>query len=123
MGGGNNQAANYQQAPNQPVYMQGSNQAQSPQVVYMQSQNEPQIQYVHTGGGGGSNAYAQSNKNKDDSDEAKKTQAEEPEENLIDLDKITSRVTNSTQKKVNELVEQYPDETVSVIRNWLYESK
>ncbi len=100
----------------QQLYMQ--NQQQNPQMVYMQGQADPQIQYVQA-------PYNQNQplQNEEKKKEEKEEEPEEVKSDGIDLDKITSNVTNSTQKKVNELVEQYPEETVSVIRSWLYESK
>ena len=46
---------------------------------------------------------------------------EEDEEDLIDMDKVKGRVKASTVQKVNELVEKHPTETVSVLRNWMYQ--
>jgi len=40
---------------------------------------------------------------------------------MIDMDKVEGRVKASSMQKVNELVEKHPEETVSVIRNWMYQ--
>lgn len=46
---------------------------------------------------------------------------EEEEDSLINLQGIEGKVKASTVKKVEEIVESYPAEAVSVIRNWLSE--
>ncbi|HBR69969.1 MAG TPA: hypothetical protein DEA55_11400 [Rhodospirillaceae bacterium] len=45
-------------------------------------------------------------------------QAEE-EDSLINIKGVEGRVKASTLKKVEEIVENYPAETVSVIRSWM----
>lgn len=40
---------------------------------------------------------------------------------LIDIDQVEGRVKASSIKKVGEIVERHPDETVSILRNWLYQ--
>ena len=44
--------------------------------------------------------------------------AEQPE-NMIDLEKVEGRVRESTLKKVNEIVDTSPDQSVSVVRSWM----
>ncbi|PCI99716.1 MAG: flagellar M-ring protein FliF [Alphaproteobacteria bacterium] len=44
---------------------------------------------------------------------------EDDEDDLINIQGIEGRVKASTVKKVEEIVENYPDETVSVIRSWM----
>tara|TARA_Y100001934_G_scaffold280418_1_gene387094 strand:+ start:826 stop:2511 length:1686 start_codon:yes stop_codon:yes gene_type:complete len=46
---------------------------------------------------------------------------EEEQEDLIDMEKVKGRVKASTVEKVNELVTKHPTETVSVLRNWMYQ--
>ncbi len=43
----------------------------------------------------------------------------EEEESLISIDGVQGKVKASSVKKVEEIVENYPTETVSVIRNWM----
>jgi flagellar M-ring protein FliF len=45
--------------------------------------------------------------------------ADEPENNLIDVQKVEGRVKASSLKKVEDIVTAYPEETVSVLRNWM----
>jgi flagellar M-ring protein FliF len=45
---------------------------------------------------------------------------EEEQEELIDVAQIDGRVRASTIKKIGEIVENHPEETVSIIREWLY---
>ena len=45
---------------------------------------------------------------------------DEPE-SLIDLDRIEGQVKASSVKKIGELVDKHPTETVSILRNWLYQ--
>ncbi len=46
--------------------------------------------------------------------------AESEEDSLIDIARIEGQVKASSVKKVVELVERHPDETVAIMRNWLY---
>ena len=47
------------------------------------------------------------------------TESEQLEE-LIDIAKVEGRVKASSVKKIGEIIEQHPEEAVSIIRNWLY---
>ncbi len=47
--------------------------------------------------------------------------AQPEEEELIDVAQIDGRVRASTIKKIGEIVEHHPEETVSIIREWLYQ--
>lgn len=47
------------------------------------------------------------------------TDSEQLEE-LIDIAKVEGRVKASSVKKIGEIIEQHPEEAVSIIRNWLY---
>lgn len=42
-------------------------------------------------------------------------------DDMINMDKVEGRVKAAAVQKVNELVEKHPNETVSVIRNWMYQ--
>ncbi|MCB9982329.1 MAG: flagellar M-ring protein FliF [Rhodospirillales bacterium] len=44
---------------------------------------------------------------------------EEEEESLIDIQGVEGKVKSSSIRKVEEIVENYPNETVSVIRSWM----
>ncbi len=44
---------------------------------------------------------------------------EEPD-SMIDLDRVEGRVKASTLKKIAEIVERHPEETVGIIRQWMY---
>lgn len=46
---------------------------------------------------------------------------EETESNMIDVQKVQGKVKASSVKKVEDIVENYPTETVSVIRSWMTE--
>ena len=43
------------------------------------------------------------------------------EESLINIAGVDGAVKSSSMKKVTEIVESYPDETLSVIRSWMTE--
>ncbi len=43
----------------------------------------------------------------------------ESDETMIDIEKVEGRVKESSIKKVQEIVDQYPDESVAVIRSWM----
>lgn len=44
----------------------------------------------------------------------------EPEENsMIDIRSVQGRVRESAVKKVNEIIDQYPEESLGVVRNWM----
>lgn len=42
-------------------------------------------------------------------------------EAMIDLGKIEGRVKASTVKKVGDIVDKHPEETVQIVRNWMYQ--
>jgi len=42
-------------------------------------------------------------------------------ENMIDIARVEGKVRESSVKKVSELISGHPDETLSIIRNWLHE--
>jgi flagellar M-ring protein FliF len=46
--------------------------------------------------------------------------AVEEEDTMIDLDAVEGRVKASTLKKIAEIVERHPEETVGIIRQWMY---
>lgn len=41
-------------------------------------------------------------------------------ESTIDLKRVEGRVKESSMKKIAEIVEKHPEETVSILRNWMY---
>ena len=45
--------------------------------------------------------------------------AKQAEESLVDIQGVEGKVKASTLKKVEEIVDNYPTETVSVIRSWM----
>ncbi len=44
---------------------------------------------------------------------------EEADEDMINIDRIQGKVRSSTYKKINNLVEKHPEETVQILRQWL----
>ncbi len=44
---------------------------------------------------------------------------EEPEEAMIDLEQVRGRVKSSSVRKINDLVDTQPDETLTIIRSWM----
>ncbi len=42
---------------------------------------------------------------------------------LIDIDRVEGRVKASSVKKVGEIVDKHPEEALSIIRSWIYESE
>ena len=44
-------------------------------------------------------------------------------EQLIDLQKVEGRVRASSVRKIGEIVDQHPEEAVSIIRSWLYQQQ
>lgn len=49
--------------------------------------------------------------------------AEEDDDELIHLDRVKGRMKSGVMRQVNELIEQYPEEALSVLRQWLYEGE
>ncbi len=47
--------------------------------------------------------------------------ADEDEDQLINLDQVDGRVKASTLKKISEIVERHPEETVGILRQWMYQ--
>ncbi len=50
-------------------------------------------------------------------------EAEARAESLIDLDQVEGKVRASSISKLGDLVDNHPDETVAIIRNWMYQEK
>ena len=48
-------------------------------------------------------------------------QMEEEADDMIDLARIEGKVRASTLKKIEEIVERHPEETVGIIRQWMNE--
>jgi flagellar M-ring protein FliF len=46
---------------------------------------------------------------------------EEDGDQLINLDQVDGRVKASTLKKISEIVERHPEETVGILRQWMYQ--
>ena len=46
---------------------------------------------------------------------------EEDDDGLINLDQVDGRVKASTLKKISEIVERHPEETVGILRQWMYQ--
>ena len=46
---------------------------------------------------------------------------EEEEDQLINLDQVDGRVKASTLKKISEIVDRHPEETVGILRQWMYQ--
>jgi flagellar M-ring protein FliF len=44
-------------------------------------------------------------------------------EHSIDVANVSGQVKASSMKKIAEMIEQHPDESVSILRNWLNESE
>ncbi len=47
--------------------------------------------------------------------------AQPEEDDMIDIAQVDGRVRASTIKKISEIVEHHPEETVAIIREWLYQ--
>lgn len=45
---------------------------------------------------------------------------EEDEESMINIDRVKGRVKSSMYRKINELVEKHPDETLTILRQWVF---
>ncbi len=45
---------------------------------------------------------------------------EEDDDELINIDRVHGRVKSGTFRKINELVDKYPDETLFVFRQWMF---
>lgn len=42
-------------------------------------------------------------------------------DDMIDIDKVAGRVRAGTVKKIGDIVDKHPDESLSIIRNWMYQ--
>jgi len=40
---------------------------------------------------------------------------------LIDIDRVEGRVKASSVKKVGEIVEKHPEESLAILRSWMYQ--
>jgi flagellar M-ring protein FliF len=45
----------------------------------------------------------------------------EDEDTLIDISKVEGRVKKSSIKKIGEIVEKHPEETIAILRQWMYQ--
>ena len=52
--------------------------------------------------------------------EQETSHVEDENEEFISVEHIDGRMKSSSLKKIGEIVEKHPDETVSIIRNWMY---
>ena len=48
---------------------------------------------------------------------------DEESEQLIDLNRVEGRVRASSVRKIGEIVDQHPEEAVSIIRSWIYQQQ
>ena len=39
----------------------------------------------------------------------------------INIDRVDGRVRESSVKKIGEIVDKHPEESISIIRNWIYQ--
>ena len=44
---------------------------------------------------------------------------EEEEDDMINVDRIKGKLRGSTYTKINSMVEQHPEETAQILRQWL----
>lgn len=44
---------------------------------------------------------------------------EEPEEDMIDIDRVQGKLKSSSYKKINSMVEKHPEETAAIFRQWV----
>jgi flagellar M-ring protein FliF len=49
--------------------------------------------------------------------------AEEDDEELVSLQQVRGQMKSGTLRRVNDLIDQYPDEALSILRRWMYENK
>jgi len=46
---------------------------------------------------------------------------EESRRSGINIDRVDGRVRESSVKKIGEIVDKHPEESISIIRNWIYQ--
>ncbi|MCR9257490.1 MAG: flagellar basal-body MS-ring/collar protein FliF [Alphaproteobacteria bacterium] len=44
-------------------------------------------------------------------------------ESMIDISRVEGRVRASSMRKIGEIIDKHPDESVSIIRNWMYQDQ
>ncbi|MFO0068882.1 MAG: flagellar M-ring protein FliF C-terminal domain-containing protein, partial [Alphaproteobacteria bacterium] len=44
---------------------------------------------------------------------------EEPEEEMIKVERIEGKIKSSTYRKINNMIEKYPEESLQIIRQWI----
>jgi flagellar M-ring protein FliF len=47
--------------------------------------------------------------------------AESDEDSFIDISRVEGRVKKSSVKKIGEIVDKHPEETVAILRQWMYQ--
>jgi flagellar M-ring protein FliF len=45
---------------------------------------------------------------------------DEDEESMINIDRVKGRVKSSMYRKINELIDKHPDETLTIVRQWVF---
>jgi flagellar M-ring protein FliF len=47
---------------------------------------------------------------------------DEGEEDMINIDRIQGKLKSSSYTKINSMIEKHPEESVTILRNWLQAS-
>lgn len=103
-------------AQQQPLYQ---NIPQPQQVIIQQSAQPQTPQIIYADGSGGTQDVFTSSTNIKKKSLAQKL--DEAEEADTDLEKVDGRVKSSSITRISNLVKRNPDETVALLRSWLYE--
>lgn len=53
--------------------------------------------------------------------EAKSREIEEDDDEEIDISQVNGKVKKSSLSQINQIVEKHPDETISIMRGWMYQ--
>jgi flagellar M-ring protein FliF len=51
--------------------------------------------------------------------QAEEEEEEEPEEEMIKVERIEGKIKSSTYRKINNMIEKYPEESLQIIRQWI----
>ncbi|MFN8929987.1 MAG: hypothetical protein ACK5WQ_06440, partial [Alphaproteobacteria bacterium] len=51
--------------------------------------------------------------------QAEEEEEEEPEEEMIKVERIDRKIKSSTYRKINNMIEKYPEESLQIIRQWI----
>lgn len=88
-------------------------------------QTQAMLNTAEGGAGGGAEGEVQAleDKTTGEGEEMQALPTNQEIDNMIDMNQVEGQVRESSLKKIGDLVENHPEESTSIIRNWIYEAE